>query len=96
MLRMIAVLALVGGVGVVMAAEVKAAPAEKVIHWTFAITFPAPGTPWRDIGTKEFGVNIEKATKGRIKVKHLPVGVINGLDGMTAMVRLTQRMTRRF
>ena len=85
MLRLVAVFALVAGLGMVMAPEAKAAPAEKVINWTFAITFPAPGTPWHDIGSKEFGARIEKATNGRIKVKHLPVGVINGLDGMTAI-----------
>lgn len=84
MLRMLVVFALVAGVSLVMAPAVKAAPAEKVINWTFANTIPMPGTPWWDIGTKEFGVRIEKATKGRIKVKHL-VGVINGLDGMTAI-----------
>jgi len=84
MLRLVAVFALVAGLGMVMAPEAKAAPAEKVIQWTFANTHPTPRTVMWDVGTKEFGERIEKATKGRIKVRHL-VGVINGLDGMTAL-----------
>lgn len=63
---------------------VQHADAGDVIRWKFANTIPLPGTPWYEIGTKEFGKRIEKATSGRIKVRHLN-GVINGLDGMTAI-----------
>lgn len=63
---------------------VQTAEAGDVIRWKFANTVPLPGTPWYEIGTKEFGERIEKVTNGRIKVRHLN-GVINGLDGMTAI-----------
>ena len=82
--RLLTVLALIVGFGFTQPFVVNAADDTKVIRWTFANTIPMPGTPWWDIGTKEFGERIEKATNGRIKVRHL-VGVINGLDGMTAI-----------
>lgn len=84
MLKLVSFFALYAGFVFLTVPKTHAAPNTEVIKWTFANTIPMPGTPWWDIGTKEFGERIEKATKGRIKVRHL-VGVIKGLDGMTAI-----------
>lgn len=82
MLRAMVVFVIV--VGAVAAKPYEAPAAGQVIEWRFAHTTPVPGTIWQAVGTEEFGKRLEKATNGRLKVTHI-VGVINGLDGMTAL-----------